>query len=878
MDPLKAYESKRNYRKKVNILLFIFLLIQIILFITLNTGIKCPKFLVINLLKSSSQSKNVKIGDVNFKLPNSINLNTIEFCDDSIGINMTINNVAIKLNTLLPNSWRSFDEIRVKKIKLNQKENHKKIEINNFIGYATGENLNVSFNFNTGFYTNSVKGTINCDYLEEWFEIRKGKGFVNNLSNQLVRILEIYSNELLEYGSNIQFSCIFTIDKDSFIRIAQHPTTNDSLVNELNIFCKFDLINKKLNSLFTNIGSVKFPFHRSNFEINKIRFSILNKKIDAKNFYENYFADFNFQNITSKGYINSVIPNIYFCTSKINNFFEFTIISDSNFTKCTNIVILNPLNNEFSINGKNEIIPKFLKYEIGNDQNNTQLIDGDLLNIDLFSPYKPFSEKNRNNIEIEAKSLSILGSLPGEYNATGYFKADKTLYLNDISGMLGHSFVNGSFMQEWNPLKFEFILNGNCFPTDINNWLGEWWDKIWVDFLFDHENIPFGQFRISGIWNQSSNLHTHGIIDSQNFSYKGLPVENTIINLLVDENITSISTSSIKHNSGSIGGKISIPRKLKNDTNPIKYSLSGIYPINSGSKSLGPLIETYLDDFNLSSLSLNTYGEIFQSTSENNNSKQSTNNYYIDFSTDQKGIWNGINFDSFKGIIKAESDKLYFSFPSIKTCNGQLSLNLNSDLLNNDVNFNLSINNANIVKLYNSIISYQSNVGKDFIPKDNSFSISEKGVIDFSLNASGIPNDLMSFNGTGSLKIQDKELSKIRLLGFISDNLKALPLPFPTGTLNFNTLSGLFELQNGKLSFDNLVLSGVLSKVENKGSINLENGELDIISKIHLVGNFPIPIISQIAKITDPLSIFTEIKITGSWINPQWEILLNPLK
>ena len=136
----------------------------------------------------------------------------------------------------------------------------------------------------------------------------------------------------------------------------------------------------------------------------------------------------------------------------------------------------------------------------------------------------------------------------------------------------------------------------------------------------------------------------------------------------------------------------------------------------------------------------------------------------------------------------------------------------------------------------------------------------------------------MSFNGTGSLKIQDKELSKIRLLGFISDNLKALPLPFPTGTLNFNTLSGLFELQNGKLSFDNFVLSGVLSKVENKGSINLENGELDIISKIHLVGNFPIPIISQIAKITDPLSIFTEIKITGSWINPQWEILLNPLK
>ena len=878
MDPIKAYEPRLISRKKIGILLFIFLLLQIIFFIFNNTGIHVPKFLVTHLIKSSSLPKSIKMGDVNFKLPNTIDIKTIEFYENRSGISMGINNAALKLNTILPTSWRSIDEIRVKKFQLTQKENDNKIEISNFIWYATGENLNVSFDFSTGFYTNSVKGTINCHYLEEWFAIRKGKDLANNLANQLVELLETYANDLFDYAKNIHFSCIFTIDRDSYLRITQHTTTNDSLVNELNAFCKFDLINKELSILRMNIGSVKFPFFKSNFEINKISFSILNKAIDSKKFYENYFADLNLQNITSKGYINSILPNIYFCTSKVNKLLELTIISDSNFTNCSNIIMLNPLNKEFSINGKNEIIPKLLKYEIGNDQNNTELMNGDLLNIDFHNPYTPTYDKNRNNIKIEAKSFSMLGSLPGEYKATGYFKADKSLYLSDISGMLGHSFVNGSFLQEWDPLKFQFILEGDCYPTDINNWLGEWWDKIWVDFLFDYENIPYGQFLISGIWNQASNSYTHGIIDSQNFSYKGLPVENTIINLIVDENITSISTSSIKHKSGSIGGEISIPRKHKNDTTPLKYSLSGIYPINSGSKSLGPLIETYLDDFNLSSLSLNTSGEFFQSTSENNNSKLSANNYYIDFSTDQNGIWNGISFDSFKGIIKTESDKLYVSFPSIKTCNGQLSLNLNSDLLNNDVNFNLSIIDANIVRLYNSILAYQSNIGKDFIPVDSSFSISEKGVIDFSLTASGVPNDIMSFNGTGSLKIQDKELSKIRLLGFISDNLKSLPLPFPTGTLNFNTLSGLFELQNGKLYFDNFVLSGVLSKVENKGSINLENGELDIISKIHLVGNFPIPIISQIAKITDPLSIFAEIKITGSWMDPQWEILLNPLK
>ena len=75
-----------------------------------------------------------------------------------------------------------------------------------------------------------------------------------------------------------------------------------------------------------------------------------------------------------------------------------------------------------------------------------------------------------------------------------------------------------------------------------------------------------------------------------------------------------------------------------------------------------------------------------------------------------------------------------------------------------------------------------------------------------------------------------------------------------------------------------MVLSGHLSRVESKGSLDLQSGELDILSKIHLVGNFPLPILSQIANLTNPLSILPAVEITGHWTNPNWEISLNPLK
>ena len=113
-------------------------------------------------------------------------------------------------------------------------------------------------------------------------------------------------------------------------------------------------------------------------------------------------------------------------------------------------------------------------------------------------------------------------------------------------------------------------------------------------------------------------------------------------------------------------------------------------------------------------------------------------------------------------------------------------------------------------------------------------------------------------------------------MGFLSNGLEQLPLPFPSGTLKFKKLEGLFVLENGLITFDRIVLSGLLSKVVSNGNINLKNGELNIKSKIQLIGN--VPIISKIAQIADPLAVFAEIKITGPWNDPKWEFLLTQAK
>jgi hypothetical protein len=112
-------------------------------------------------------------------------------------------------------------------------------------------------------------------------------------------------------------------------------------------------------------------------------------------------------------------------------------------------------------------------------------------------------------------------------------------------------------------------------------------------------------------------------------------------------------------------------------------------------------------------------------------------------------------------------------------------------------------------------------------------------------------------------------------LGKISEGLSNLKIPLPSGAFSFNELIIPFKLNNETMSFDNLQLTGPISKISSKGSFNLSSGTLDIIAKLSLIGNLPLPIIKNLVQLADPISRMAEIKITGNISKPKWELLLS---
>ncbi|MDG1325820.1 MAG: AsmA-like C-terminal region-containing protein [Opitutales bacterium] len=874
MDPSKAYKSFHKYRQTINIFLLLLLFSQLLVLYISIKGIRVPSSILKTFITLPNDCK-ISFKDVNFKFPNRIQTEKIEV-NLSKKLQVHVNNLTLVQGTYIPNSLESFSTLKAEMIKCNFIKSNHSIILSNVTVNVKRNHLNISLFIDTGKTLIKTKGRIKLSAI-----LSNPERSNFNLDSLLTKI-ESFSNliqkNLLDINptNKVELLCVFEINENiNFSLIQIDSSDTNSLISGLKTIGTFDLTNSKMYRISTQIENLRIPLPNTNIELEGTKIFLSKINSNSKDSRLHHFAKFNTNSIIFDGILNGSTSNLSISLNSYEDNSCLTIILDNNSSNCSNFLKLNSKDTAFSIVGFNNFVPDLLDFKIIKNNKKFDLFTGDLIKFDMNSFSNIDDSDFKNYISFYGNNVSVLDAPYGNYFGTGTLDENLNLTFKDVYGKMGHSSVQGKYSQEWSPYNYNFILNGQCNPTDINNWMGEWWSEIWTNFDFNVDNVPYGDFIISGAWGDESNHSTRGEINASNFKYKELGLTNSNIDINVDPKQTSLSFNLLEHSKGRIKGHVKIPRKAYH-SELLNYKMIGDFPLNDGKKIFGNVVESFLDDFNLTSLIVETHGDVDIWSNNNNFPTTTDDDFHIFTHTDQNGSWNGIGFSNFNGIIKKEANSLTVDYPVIKSCSGNISLLIDSNLSNKFSNIDLKFSNLKAKELFDSFISYQSKTKKVPLSDKNSTSISKNGIVDFNIKATCTNFDFTSLNGTGKIKVKDKELSKIRLLGILSNGLDELPIPLPSGTLKFNTLEGLFEIENGIVTFDRLVLSGLLSKVLSSGNINLESGELNIKSKIQLIGN--VPIISKIVQIADPLAVFAEIKITGPWNDPKWEFLINPIK
>ena len=826
------------------------------------------------LINGNKTLKNIKISNVSYKFPNQLNIGTLSYKNNTT---YKFKNVKYLLKDYPLTKTSILSNLTVSDFKLDIPYFDQEFKISDFSSTNIGNKFYISFSFffeNLKInFTGSTK-TSSLNFILTSLN-KRNRNNENLIKYFIDRIKEFKSNFNLS-NFNIQFLAVFSLDQNLNFRIVQiNSPTENSMINGINFLSNLNITNFKINNLYSKFEEINVQTPKSQLIFKDTYFSLDSKIKEKKSYQTSSF--FQTKNIITRGKFAGRIPGFssHFLTDEDQTL--LTILSDSNSAKLTNQIVLNS-NDRIQITGHNTLYPNFLNLKINSDNSSLNIVSGNSVSIKFSNSLIDELNNNVSNIKVKANNFSVLESPPGNYSANGTILRDFSLDLQNVSGQMGNSIVSGSFIQQFDPLSYIFNLKGYCLPTDINNWLGDWWENIWKDFKFFNQSTPYGELKISGIWDNTRHIKVDGTVFCEELVYKELPLKRVSVDISSDYNMTYLSSDNIEHDHGKIIGEINIPHK-KHTNQDLNYSISGDFPLNLGKKVIGKKAEIILNDFNLTHLTVNSMGSIRMSDVDKNTTSMNSDSYIINVSTNKNGTWQGIDFDNFNGKITSESGEINFRFPSIGLAGGLSSINLSLNTLNNAIKFNLNIVQSKIQQLLLLFLNYQRFTKHNFSGYEAlNRSTLGNGALDLSLSAKGTLNNLMNLTGSGKVKISDKNLSEVRLLGTISKGLLKLPIPFPTGTLKFNTLEGPFLLQNDQIKFDNLLLSGLISKITNKGSFNLISGQMDILSRIQLIGNLAIPLISKIVNITDPLSRFAEVKVTGTWSNPKWELLLNPKK
>ena len=450
----------------------------------------------------------------------------------------------------------------------------------------------------------------------------------------------------------------------------------------------------------------------------------------------------------------------------------------------------------------------------------------------------------------------------------------------DFLGKIGSSHLNGFFLHDLTNFHSLLGLRGNCLPTDLNPFIRDWWDEIWEDFSFD-AGSPYIDFILQGAWGASNaNITTNGYVSFDRVRYNNLTLSKGDLQVSVSREQTNISEINLLLEKGELEGNLCFSRSKPGEPQFLSFDMNGSLNPPEAKSAFGLAAEKILSRFETNStVNLDAKGYIQLNAKESTDSN--TTNFLIKANTDSKILYSGIVLDSLSLEVNSTSDATKVRPLAFKIAdgNGSGSLVFRHEKDLTKLELDIDIKGADRKHFVQSMQLSETLINKEEEQLNlESNGSASRGKLDFKLQAIGNPEDLLSFEGNGSILVQDPELGDIRLLGGLTDFLGASKLPLPSGSISFNRLEAPFILNGDELRFGNLNLAGGSALLVANGIINLSKHVLDLEARLHLLGNVSVPVLGKLMQLLDPLSAVGNIKIDGTFEDPKWSIQLRPGK
>lgn len=435
--------------------------------------------------------------------------------------------------------------------------------------------------------------------------------------------------------------------------------------------------------------------------------------------------------------------------------------------------------------------------------------------------------------------------------------------------------LSGSYRQDLHTDDFRFLVYGNFQPTDINNWMSDWWSNIWVDFALPYP--PYIDFDISGNWRDSDNRFVFG-----GFRF----IETTIRGLHLNQGRASIRSYpylfemfnlyATRPEGVVMGSTANILDTTTKKDYAERYKFICTLDIQKAAPLFGKRVTELLETFSFTKPPrIEVSGVVFPNNPPRGDHAESLQ---VKARSDHPLVFRGVELEHLDFIAEYGEEKLFLSELYFGlgggTGEGWAMIHMGEEE-ETPLRFALEFHNGTPAQVVAKVPALAEAIGNRF-QAETDLADDENNRLDFMIEASGDPDDLASFLGAGEISIKADTLADIHLLGLLSRIINELPLPITLGSFNFNSLRTSFLLNRGLVELPDLSLSSPSSRLSAAGEYRMSNQTIDFDVRVYLMGEMNVPILSQISQIFRPLANVFEFRLWGEFEDLNWRLNLDP--
>jgi hypothetical protein len=469
----------------------------------------------------------------------------------------------------------------------------------------------------------------------------------------------------------------------------------------------------------------------------------------------------------------------------------------------------------------------------------------------------------------EARQLTVKGvpvdAVRGWADLRGH-----DLNVTDVTLHQHDNFATGSYTMDTATLDYRFLLHGRLRPLEIANWFHPEWAGFWKDFGFPTVP-PEGDADAQGTWGPADRSDVFVFADATSPTVHTVPFDRVRAILhIVDGNYYDAREVLLVRGARTARGHFTrLVDPVKDTWSRMEFDATSNLDLTEGARIFGPDGEDFIAPFKFAQPpTVHATGVLESPAAPGGEHK------LVQLVVASSGLFKLYDFPlndvSFDATLRDDDIDL----PRIEATFSEGTLKGRAFLTGPDatrrMRFDFHLANASLGHTVTTVDDFLAEQ-KSQPPDPPTKFIQRAADIRFDLAAAaeGRYHDPFSFTGRGATALTGTELGQIHLLGLLSQLLSFTSLRFTDAQANF-------IIEQNKLSFPGVNVTGANSTIKAKGDYRLDQKTLDFNAKVYPFGESKFLPGEVLDKFLTPVSMLAEVKLTGTLDQPKWAFAYGP--